>query len=497
MARHLTRCMLALALAAPGCADDSPTPDAAAQPDAGADRAPDTSPADAAADATPDSATPDLGASDAPGAGAVTFKVKIANVAPFSYLKSGSVATAVGAASPGPIGPGQAFEFTFTAGKGHKLSFASMFGQSNDWFFGFDPGGLDLYGADGTPVSGDVTSHVSLWNAGTEVDEEPAVGPHTGPRQATSSDGPGAPDPDSKVRKVPALVTLTAGGTFNVPPTAAMIKVLITPTAATRQFLVHIENASMDGATLMTSQGWQPVRLSPAVWAVTTGGEPFFTEGMPDRGKGLENIAESGDIAPLAATLPPLTGVATGISPGVWVIHTSGSPLYTAGTPDRGMGLENIAESGNIGPLSTALMTALPAGATGQGRYNTPIGASAPGPAGPGAGYEFSVTARPGDRLSFVTMFGWSNDWFFGTPDTGIALFDAGGAPAAGDVTALMKLFDAGTELSQEPAVGSDTGPQQASPTQGPADSDANVREVPSTTYATPVSQHLTVTLSH
>jgi hypothetical protein len=503
MVRDLTRCMLALALAVAtqACGDDSTTPDAAPHPDAAPDRAPDTAMPDGGADASPDGATPDAAPADgnvAPdGGGAVTFKVKLENVAPFAYLKSGTVATAVGAAAAGPIGPGQAFEFTFTAGKGHKLSFAAMFGQSNDWFFGFDPGGLDLYAADGTPVSGDVTSHVSLWNAGTEVDEEPAVGPHTGPKQATSTDGPGAPDPDSKVRKVPAAVTLTAGGTFNVPATAAMIKVVITPSAATRQFLVHIENASTDGATLMTSQGWQPVRISPLVWAVTTGGDPFFTDGMADRGKGLENIAESGDIAPLAATLPPLTGVATGISPGVWVIHGSGSPLYAVGMPDRGMGLENIAESGNIVPLSTALMATLPAGATAQGLWNTPVGASAPGPAGPGASYEFSVTARPGDRLSFVTMYGWSNDWFFGTPDTGITLFDAGGLPVAGDVTAMMKLFDAGTELSQEPAVGSDTGPQQASATQGPADSDPQVREVASSVYATPVSQHIRVTVSH
>jgi hypothetical protein len=499
MLRTFTRTMLALTLglAAQGCGDDAKTVGSDGGVDgAAADGAP-AGDAAVAADATASDATGDAGsASDASG-GATTFKIRVDNVAPFKLLKSGSYNTAVGAMAPGPIGPGGAYELTFTAGKGHKLSFASMFGASNDWFFGFDPAGLDLYATDGTPVSGDVTSHVWLWNAGTELDEEPGVGPHTGPKQASAVGGPNVPDPDNKVRKVPASIMLSGGTTFTVPAVAAMIKVTLTPDAATRQFKLRIENVSNDATTLMTTAGPQPVRISPGVWAVTTGGEPFFTEGAQDRGRGLKSIAESGDIAGLSSTLAPQTGVATGISPGVWVVHGSGSPLYAAGTPDRGQGLENIAESGNIMPLSTALMAMLPTGATAQGLYNMPIGAMAPGPAGPGAGYEFSVTAKPGDRLSFVTMYGWSNDWFFGTPDTGLALFATDGTPVTGDLTAMMKLFDAGTELSEEPAVGPNTGPQQPTPTTGPADTDNTVREVTPAIYATPVSQHIKVTISH
>jgi len=94
-------------------------------------------------------------------------------------------------------------------------------------------------------------------------------------------------------------------------------------------------------------------------------------------------------------------------------------------------------------------------------------------------------------------MFGWSNDWFFGTPDTGIPLFDTAGAPVSGDLTAMMKLHDAGTEFSEELAVGPNTGPQQPSPTTGPADSDAKVREVSMSVYTSPVSKHIKVTVTH
>ena len=505
MLRRLTRTLLAaaLGLGVQGCDDDAapgntldagadtgsnPGFDGATLGDAGSDAAPST--VDGGADTG--------GAQGSDGAvQAVTFKVKLENVAPFTLLKSGSFNTAVGATQPGPLKPGEAYELTFTAGKGHKLSLASMFGASNDWFFGFDPGGLPLYAADGTPVSGDVTSQLWLWNAGTEVDEEPGVGPHTGPKQAMSADGPGAADPDSKVRKIPAIVTLANGSPFNVPSVGSMVKVTITPNPATREFKVRIENVSNDASTLMTSQGPLPVRISPAVWALTMSGEPLFSEGMPDRGKGLENIAESGDIGSLSSALPALTGLATGISPGVWVLHATGSPIFSAGQPDRAQGLENIAESGNISPLSMAFGTSPPSGASAQGLFNMPIGKTMPGPGAPGDAYEFSVTARPGDHLSFVTMFGWSNDWFFGTPDTGIALFDASGQPASGDVTATMKLYDAGTELSEEPAVGPNTGPQQSSPTAGPPDTDTKVREVATATYATPVTKHIKVSITH
>lgn len=52
-------------------------------------------------------------------------------------------------------------------------------------------------------------------------------------------------------------------------------------------------------------------------------------------------------------------------------------------------------------------------------RRKPPVGAEAPGPAMPGEAYEVRFDAADGDRLSFVTMFGMSSDWFFAAPNTG------------------------------------------------------------------------------
>lgn len=422
-----------------------------------------------------------------------TFTVKLENVAPFTQLKSGVYNTRLGGASPGPLAPGDAYEFSFTAGKGQKLSFASMFGQSNDWIFATPPGGIDLYTANGNPVTGDITSSISLWDVGTELDEEPAVGPHTGPNQASALDGTGAADPNPNVRKVSTRTMLTSGKAFNVPPVSAMIRVTLRSNPSTRQFTVRIENVANDMGTLYTSQGYKPVRVSPGVWTLSTGGEPLFSEGMKDRGLGLEAIAEMGQVTGLASALASTTGTATPVSPGLYLVTPFGRPLFTVGLPDNGQGLERIAEEGNVTPLYEAIKGHLMAEDM-LGVFNTPDGATSPGPARPGSAYTFQVSARPGDRLSFVTMYGMSNDWFFGTSPEGISLFDAAGQPLTGDFSAMLRLYDAGTELSEEPGIGPSTGPQQAAANTGMADSDSKVREV--TTYATPVMQHLKLTIT-
>lgn len=424
----------------------------------------------------------------------VTLKVRLENVAPFTQLKSGVFNTRVGGTSPGPLAPGDAFEFSFTAGKGQKLSFATMFGQSNDWFFAPAAGGIELY-ENGNPISGDITSRVYLWDAGTEINEEPAVGSHTGPNQATSLDGPGAPDSDPSVRKISSPTTLSNGSTFSVPAVSSMIKVTVTPNAATRQFTVRIENVSNDTATLQTTQGSKPVRVSPGVWALTTSGEPLFSEGQKDRGLGLEAIAEMGQITGLADALTKSTGTATPISPGVYLVHQGSDTLFQVGAPDAKQGLERIAESGNVTPLYETMKGWLTADAQ-LGVFNTPDGATNAGPATPGNAYTFEVSAVPGDRLTFVTMYGMSNDWFFGTTPEGIELFDAAGKPVTGDVSSMLHLYDAGTELSEEPGIGPNTGPQQSDPDMGLADTDNKVREVTSASYATPVASHLKLTIS-
>jgi hypothetical protein len=103
---------------------------------------------------------------------------------------SGVFNTPVGAKAPGPIGPSGIYEFAFTATPGSRLSFAMMFRQSNGLFYALNDSGIALFDKKGKPISGDITSKVSLSDAGTEVNEEPGIGPDQTPRQSAPNTGP-------------------------------------------------------------------------------------------------------------------------------------------------------------------------------------------------------------------------------------------------------------------------------------------------------------------
>jgi hypothetical protein len=419
------------------------------------------------------------------------FTMQLTNIAPWTVLKSGAFDVPVGRASPGPIRSGDAYEITFTAGRAHRVSFATMFGASNDWFYGTPSEGVALY-EDGVPLAQDITSLLRLYDAGTEIDEEPSVGASTGPRQ--SSPDAGAPDAIGFVRALGNPIVLTDGSSFTMPALEDVLHASIVP-VGDRTFRLRIENVSAPGA-LPTSQGARDIALSPGVWVVHGNMNPLFTVGEADRGEGLELIAEAGRMQTLASFLAERSGVATGFSPGTLVVHSSGKPLFSVGQPDRGLGLEQIAESGNVSVLDEALGTAFPEGASVKAIFNMVDGSDAPGPLRVGDTYTFTFEAMRGDRLSFASMFGASNDWIVGGPDDGIALFDDDGAPLSGDHTSALRFYDVGTEIDEEPAVGAHTGPNQMSPDDGPADPIAIVRELSPTVYPFPVDAHLSLTIT-
>jgi len=208
-----------------------------------------------------------------------------------SDIMSGGVFnTPVGASKPGPLTPGKAYEFTFQATPGSKLSLAMMFGQSNDLFYAPEEAGIPLFDTKNKPVGGDVTSQILLWDAGTEVNQEPGVGPDQAPRQKAPNTG----DPDSN-----NLVRVASDDFHNLPVTSKVLRVTLKPISATG-FKVRIENISK-GDLLKTSAGDQPVVISPGIWVVHTAPGPLFTTGQPDRGNGLEALAEEGNPAALAA----------------------------------------------------------------------------------------------------------------------------------------------------------------------------------------------------
>ena len=165
-----------------------------------------------------------------------------------------------------------------------------------------------------------------------------------------------------------------------------------------------------------------------------------------------------------------IENLGTLLAPGAWVAQRGGTPFFTNGRPDRGAGLEALAEDGNPAELAAGLHP-------NSGIFNTPVGADSPGPLTPGNAYEFTFVARPGARLSFATMYVQSNDLFLSLGDTGIALFADNGLPISGDITDRIGLWDAGTEVNEQPGVGANQAPRQAAANTG-ADEGGTVRLV-------------------
>ena len=370
-----------------------------------------------------------------------TFVVSVDNIAHFAYTDSGVFNTPVGSAQPGPALPGSAYQWTFHANPGDNLSFATMFVQSNDWFFAPDERGIPLYHADGSAMTGNVTDYVKLWDSGTEVDQPVGTGADQAPRQSGANVG--AADPHTNVRRV-----LSA----DLPATHELIDVNLSY-ASNGRFTVRINNISGNSK--------QPSPLAPGVGVVHSAPAPLFINGEADLGYGLEGLAEDGNAAGLAAHLAMHTGINTPLAPVAWTVHTQPNALFTVGQK-ASPGLETLAEDG--GPASlVAELDQAKKGAAAVGR-----GASGAGPIlAPDGNYSFEITAVSGEHLSLATMFVQSNDWFFSLRN--IPLFDANGKALSGDVTHLVNLYDAGTEINETPGFGANQAPRQAAPNTGPA----------------------------
>lgn len=396
-----------------------------------------------------DGGSADGGSGDggAGGAAAVTFTVTLENVAPVKlFTSSGVFSVPMGDANAGPATPGKKYEFTVNAGRKQKLSFATMLAATNDLFYAPDGDGIALYDDNGDPISGFVTDQVYLWDAGTEVNEEPKVGANTVSKQVAPNTGP-AEGGDV------VLISVTDDA-FDYPTVSEVMTVEVTHMSGT-EFKVTLENVSSNMA-LQTSEGDFAAPFSPGVWVVHNGTNPLFTAGMADRAQGIEGIAEDGNPAALAAFVADNAGITYPASPGAWVVHEGGSmPLFTAGDADYGDGIEHVAEDGNPMVLDENLASL--DGQVSSAVFNMPVGSATPGPITPGTMYQFSFEALPGQSLSFVSMLAATNDVFFGPSDTGIALFDADGVPVSGDITSEIQLWDVGSEANEEPGIGPST----------------------------------------
>ncbi len=237
--------------------------------------------------------------------------------------------------APAPIGPGQAYEVRFGAAPGHFLSFATMMVQSNDLFYAPAGAGIDLYPS-GTPLSGDVTDQVMLWDAGTEANEEPGLGMNQAPRQAGPDTGPA--DSDNTVRLV--------DDGYTYPAVAEVIEATLTDHGG-GEFTLRLENVS-DSSTLQPSTGPSvAVPMAPGVFVVHAAADPFFTAGMADAGDGLEPWPRTAIRRPWpppwlpAPAWPrpwrpassPFTMAACRCSPAVWTARWASRPWPRMATP--------------------------------------------------------------------------------------------------------------------------------------------------------------------
>ncbi len=133
-------------------------------------------------------------------------------------------------AAPSPGGPDngpalfarESVTITLEAEPGDKLQFETMFVQSNDWFYAFTGGGIDLFNGD-TPLSGDLTGRLEVYDAGTEQDTAPGTGPDQKPVQDPTATNVG-PDEDVNIQ-----TARQRHPSFTVPANNAVIRVTLTP----------------------------------------------------------------------------------------------------------------------------------------------------------------------------------------------------------------------------------------------------------------------------
>jgi hypothetical protein len=431
---------LALTLLAAACSDDDPD----TQTESGDEIAADDEMADD--ETADDEMADDEMADDEMADGPQTFRVTITNTSgEFPIAASGAQAVPFDGDEPGPALPGSGYEFTVPRAAAN-LSFATMFVQTNDWFWSPGPAGLALTDADGNPVAGDVTDRISLWDAGTEADQAPGEGADQAPRQAGPDTGDA--DPDSTLRAVAGFDAVD------------YVRVTLAPNDD-GSTTVRVENTSGDAAV--------PGPIAPVAWAIHGDDVSFFAPGE-SAPAGFEMLAEDGTPAGIVDALRPLSGTATPFAPVAWVVGDESGIFGLAGETAT-EGLEGLAEDGGPAGLVEEYVAA---GYDNSGAATNPDGGDEAGPAFPGSAYTFEFTAESG-YLNLASMFVQSNDWFVALED--FPLFSDGVA-ASGDITAAVGLYDAGTEADQALGAGPDQAPRQAVPNTGAADENTEIRPV-------------------
>lgn len=227
-----------------------------------------------------------------------------------------------------------------------------------------------------------------------------------------------------------------------------------------------------------------PMLALLAAGACATAGTMQEDEGMMMEDEGMMMEGTTFNVTVEAVSQPGTleTDRAMGavpLSPGVYAVFTGANPMFTVGQ-QANAGIERIAEDGFPGPPlpagSASTMVANAANVKASGVFQSPGGPLGPA-LEPGSKASFTVTASPGDLLQIATMFVQSNDWFYAFQGAGLPLFN-GSAPAGGDVTSRLVVYDAGTEADTPPGTGPNQKPAQdpMAMNVGPADPNNRIR---------------------
>lgn len=387
------------------------------------------------------------------------------NVHPFTQrLRSGDAPTR------GPLNMnGDQYQISFQAVPGTRFSPVTMMGNSNDWFLApTDLAGIDLFPG-GTALNGvDIASSLSLYDLGTEADNDPATFPPAG-----ANVGPA--DANTLVRLVPGRAT----GEIYITAVLDYVASSDPMAAGTFTFTITTINAPDPGQAPSSTNGFVP---TPGIAVLHALENPLFTLGTEDRGVGLERIAEDGNPDELYAWFTEtgsngsplrLSSSLSVFSPGlVYAFNTERDPLVLQGetnNPDNG--LEALAEDGNNSiAVDFVRNLGLPVAASDQ-TMNI----------GPGEELTFTLEVPQGQgyKFGFGTMFVQTNDWFIAYNNEGYPLFDENGVPVSGTgASSKSYLYDAGTEVDEAVGFGIYQAPRQSGPNEGPVDENTTVRRV-------------------
>jgi hypothetical protein len=336
-----------------------------------------------------------------------------------------------GSGSPAVVMPGQSVTITFSAAKGEAISFATMYGWSNDLFFAPANPGILVYDKNGNPIEGDVSSQIALWDNGTRENQAPGQ----------NVNHPG--------------VANTANIT-QVNGTDAQGNTYLSASTLVNASLKYNGNSSFTLTILNNSGGTaNETPLSPGVWAVSyiAGGQllnsaPLYSSGAMTTA-GITAIAEMGNNSILSTYVQSITGIFTPLSPILVVVYDgSTNPIFQTGQFDKGLGLKYLAQRGNADTLAASLMKM--AGVKSVHILNAPnTKVLLPSINGaPGGIVSQTLSISHGDRLAIATMYGFSNDWFFATSGNGVD------PTQKGDISSSIGLFDDGTAVNQFPGAG-------------------------------------------